>query len=753
MGGKELKGSVTVFCALVFVLIFSLILVTLEAARSAYFRGNARSAAKAGLESAMADYYRPLFDRYQIFALDLGYGSTRANIAEFERRAARYAGLAAPEAEYVEFEVTDTVPLTSRGGEYFVRQAVDAETVGMAEGALEELAEKLGLMTGQENAMKVLKRKTALETELAELDLYTVDLMRSLDGVDVDPAGTAEGGSLYTLKDSFVKRFCTGDTAGISAGLNHSGKFINAVGEIRKLAKTAPAYRDKAAAAEDMLRRIRELSPDVPDGMYEQYSKLLKAAEKERERCERAAEPLRQLFIETEQNLKEAADAASRADELRKILQPKVRAFETFLDSMESLVDRDSMQEFRSGLEAMKCHVGLGSSADVPDYRTIADTAVSDLMLVVGNRGESILVTPGPDSERIDRWIMELEVLAERMTAFSYDGMQLDYTLNGMESAGEAVSGVLNGQLFGRISNKWLEIVLGDTSKVSRAELRNFLLPVIEGREGAEATDSSLESIAAGAGFEALCGVLVNGLKGIGRKAVYTMYLCDRFNSYVTEDNMSGTVMRYEKEYLLCGNMRDEINLSGALARIMMLRAIPSMIYVFTDSTTTSRASATANAVVGFAGLPFLTVLVKYSILLIWAVEQAIVETAALARGKKVPVITGKDSFCIEYREIAAFSKTLVREKAENFRESSRSLSYDQYLYALLLMKGTQTLSGRALDLIQENLRYAYADAFLASNCVVGASVKARAQKTAEYVAIKGYSVDVTAGGAYCVVD
>ena len=147
-------------------------------------------------------------------------------------------------------------------------------------------------------------------------------------------------------------------------------------------------------------------------------------------------------------------------------------------------------------------------------------------------------------------------------------------------------------------------------------------------------------------------------------------------------------------------------------------------------------------------------ILLKYLILSVWAFEQAVVETAAVVRGKKVPIITSKKSFCIEMSEMLSFSKEMVGQKADGFSEGSPSLSYEEYLLALLLARKNETLAGRALDLIQENLRYCYGDNFLICNCIVGFEAEAVFSSDAVYLTvfpmpykdrdIRGYSVSVS---------
>ena len=69
---KKKDGSITVFLTLILLLILSLIMTILEGARISVAQVFAERALITSMDSLLAEYYRPLFDEYHIFALDLG---------------------------------------------------------------------------------------------------------------------------------------------------------------------------------------------------------------------------------------------------------------------------------------------------------------------------------------------------------------------------------------------------------------------------------------------------------------------------------------------------------------------------------------------------------------------------------------------------------------------------------------------------------------------------------------------------------
>ena len=222
------------------------------------------------------------------------------------------------------------------------------------------------------------------------------------------------------------------------------------------------------------------------------------------------------------------------------------------------------------------------------------------------------------------------------------------------------------------------------------------------------------------------------------------MYMRHHFKSFKNRTVTGDTVLDYEVEYILSGFETDKANLSAAATKIMLLRLVACIAYTMTDKSMKAQAQVLATTIMGFTGLPFLVALVKYLILFLWAAAQAVVETAAIMRGKKVPVITNDESFCISLAELPVFA-SLVSEKADHFSESQIYLDYDDYMMVFLLLQGERTQAARAMDVIQENIRYKYDEDFLMSNAITAFSCDAVFSAASKYLIlplIDGHDTD-----------
>ena len=126
---------------------------------------------------------------------------------------------------------------------------------------------------------------------------------------------------------------------------------------------------------------------------------------------------------------------------------------------------------------------------------------------------------------------------------------------------------------------------------------------------------------------------------------------------------------------------------------------------------------AFSSGVAGLTGIPVLLAVVKYTVLLLWSVDEAFIELAALLQGKRVPVLDGKGY--LSFSEVFLFGKAMIQAKAREVADSAAGVDYQNYLVLLSLAVPVKEKLYRTLDLIQENIRYRYEDGFRIRNVVV----------------------------------
>lgn len=186
------------------------------------------------------------------------------------------------------------------------------------------------------------------------------------------------------------------------------------------------------------------------------------------------------------------------------------------------------------------------------------------------------------------------------------------------------------------------------------------------------------------------------------------------------------TRYQYETEYILGGGETDRENMTRIGVRIIMLRTVINYLYLFTDKEKGMQAYATAAALVGFTCLAPLVTLMKYVILFVWAVEEAIVDTYALLSGKSVPFIKTKQTFKVTFSNLYCFNKQTIIRLSNTIKNDARvigNFNYEMYLRIFLMINGKLDNCYRSMDVIQLSMQQMLGDRFRMQDCVFGLNV------------------------------
>lgn len=305
------------------------------------------------------------------------------------------------------------------------------------------------------------------------------------------------------------------------------------------------------------------------------------------------------------------------------------------------------------------------------------------------------------------------------------------------ESAEEDESGVievyetLKAFFTDGFSGWWFE----DAGKLSEREVDVFELPSFEyygdyeGTELFEEPDFSQMVFEDGEYLDELIdssfvtdfqNALDNMLDKGSTKVSLAGYSVMNMDNYLT-DNVDGE-LKYEQEYLIFGGGNDEYNVKKAGWSIFGIRLIANLIYYLTDEEMGEEISSYVSGITGIAKwVTILVVIVK----VILAVENAIVETAAILVGKKVDFAVSKGSLSVGLSELFTFSKSVIASKADNYTGVSNiKLSYEMYLFIFMLMLNEDLLTFRMIDIIEMNMKKLYDSDFFMEDCLVGFSTQ-----------------------------
>ena len=202
--------------------------------------------------------------------------------------------------------------------------------------------------------------------------------------------------------------------------------------------------------------------------------------------------------------------------------------------------------------------------------------------------------------------------------------------------------------------------------------------------------------------YGALSGSLTN-MDGWGSEyknyASLIAYCNDVFKC-LKDQRDSETYLNMEREYLICGKMRDAENYVGTVKKLINLRLGLNFAYILTDSSKMARVSALATTLTVLA--PYLQPVVKYLLAGCWAYVESCADAKFLVEGKKVPLVKRKEDWVTDLYGINKLSK-LEKE------DEGRGLDYEDYLMILMATVGDR-LYYRVADLIEMNTRMRYPD-------------------------------------------
>lgn len=171
---------------------------------------------------------------------------------------------------------------------------------------------------------------------------------------------------------------------------------------------------------------------------------------------------------------------------------------------------------------------------------------------------------------------------------------------------------------------------------------------------------------------------------------IFDQYVMDNLNSYMKDSDG-----RLEIEYVIAGKSNNISNLSSIAKRIVAIRFGLDYVKIRGDAAKVSEAYAIGVAIAGWTGIPSLVTAVKESVLVIWALGDAIGDAKEIFAGER----------------------------------DDKGLSYTDYLRGFLLLKSSGDKAYRAMDVIQWNVTTEEA-AFRFTNCVYAARINLETTST-----------------------
>ncbi len=183
---------------------------------------------------------------------------------------------------------------------------------------------------------------------------------------------------------------------------------------------------------------------------------------------------------------------------------------------------------------------------------------------------------------------------------------------------------------------------------------------------------------------------------GLMERFLFQEYLLRYMGHYGSEHEKDA--LRYQIEYLIAGNGSDTDNLRSVVNRLCILREAANAMYLLSDQVKMEEIRIAAALACSLLAVPELTPLLEGVIVLGWAYAESIYDVKSLLSGGRIPLIKDSDSWHYGLG-------TALRGELQEETEGGQGLSYDDYLRVFMLMTNLDTLTGRAMDMVEADIR------------------------------------------------
>ena len=180
--------------------------------------------------------------------------------------------------------------------------------------------------------------------------------------------------------------------------------------------------------------------------------------------------------------------------------------------------------------------------------------------------------------------------------------------------------------------------------------------------------------------------------EGLADKIFIQEYAFEKFQSFT---DGAETPLAYEIEYLLGGKEGDRENLSSVVKKLLLLREISNLAFLYTNPQKRGELAACASALSFLLLIPEGMTFVQGVLAAGWAYIEGIADVKALLSGGRVPLV--KDS--------SSWKTPLSDLRADTGISTEKGADYEEYLRILLMSVPEQELVMRIMDVIEVNFR------------------------------------------------
>lgn len=771
------------YLTLIILLVMALVASFLENARVSVAQDEVNRMLKGSVDAELTNYYRPLYEDYGLFFMDKGIDSDSLEYRVISKEIKDYMentlstktsseilgftlerqGTDLYQTKLNAVQVASAIRAVDYGGGLMEDEVIQFMKYQVTGDLLKKMLDGCGLLDKSGAVSKVMEQESKAEEALEDTGKLLLKLIEQVEGLKCQKKGlTFETANKLATKDSYGKQLCgksiTQKNVGIEPWIVYQslkGQYVNGTAKLKDIqkllkelkkeyAKEEKRKEEEAKRAEEERkaeeRRKKEeeekskstASPTptesikptatpnptpTPEPPYD-FSETVKSVNEKQSQ-------LKNVVTDSRKKIKDAIKTIQKIDKKLGTVEEKIGKYEETLKKEKNNLSSEEYKsmntrknELQKDLNSLKNAVNMKDRLE--NNKKILEDLETELKKKVKANETSY-------TEKLNGIESQITV----MNSYDISALKFSYGKIKNESASDPGSGL------DKLGKSVLSIVVEDSSKISKKSISSadYYYKTYKGKsKGLDNVDTGKvikgdkpQDIFSNASdvFKQTDGTdnkttLVNAL-------VYQAYLNKYFQSYVSkEDKSKKSVLKYEQEYIVCGNSSDKENLQSVVDRILLIRTVTNFSYLLTDSSSREKAYATAAALVGFTGIEPLIRATQMGILLVWSYEESLVDAAALLQGSKVPLVKSKSTFMLTYKDMFTISKQKIQSKAKALGKKKLgigAISYEQFLDIFLFLENQTQKNYRTMDLIEANIKLRHSKKFSMEDCIYAIKV------------------------------
>lgn len=635
MGQKRLGGQITILASLIFGAVVSLITATVSSAAFSAGFLKADLVTQAGVASEFSQYFRPLADYFDVFALEIIDDMDREMETYMYRSIENDNSLIPLKLSCV--SLYGGVKMTDNCGLPIKDEIVKYMKYGV-------VSDGINMLTGNETYRKKCEIVNDLSTALSdaaemviEMDECLIEAAHWIDGLKLSKGAFAvEFGVPVYSEDVFFK-MAVGEKNPMSIGITDGRVYTAVSGQCHSLTElimTALAYYE---LGENISGDCAAITRYITDS--------INAGNRARNCC--ISYKNKQVQLGNELSI-----------------------YSGKLDSARETVGEEIYNGFHEEQEEMSKYASGQTKGlfDADEMMAALDSSLSDL-----NYLKDLVRSFQQSAENHTDSSRTKEIAAELvwfLSKYNLSDITIDYSNirfvkeNGVMALLKSLYKNIGKGLFATVTEgKSISKERVNTTGLARSKYSE------DKNKIAKASTTVLE------------------------KALFTEYIGERFDSFAEAGNNGGGQnddggLKYDLEFILCGYESDDDNLSATLHEIVNMRQGVNMMSLMADSEKKKEAHIMAATLLGFTGSNGLIKAGQLLILTAWAYAESVMDAKRLVNGEKLDFYKAKADWKMSLSKVIAFDYSI-----NDFDKKTKGLlSYKDYVKFLIMIQRESAL-------------------------------------------------------------